>query len=258
MPMLVRRRLLVKAGPFLSRTSRSTSAAVPLDSAPATRQQISTKGKYFAQAQHLFAVSSRYVSSLQYTEIGNHRARKESNSVFDACPHTRSGHREKGQMRKSLWSIPVLLLIAAIGAPPARADTYNPSFTCTGICVSLPTAPAVSFPAPTTITETWDTIVIPITLPAVDTPGDTYIWDNVFVSPTIIETDFIDVTQNFTDAVVFTITQTPNLNVPGDRGTLIFTPIATPEPPVGSLMLLGIGSVFVMRKRIGRRLPQAI
>ena len=155
-------------------------------------------------------------------------------------------------MRKSLWTIPLLLLFAAIGAPPAHADTYNPTFTCTGTCVSLPTAPAVSFPAPTTITETWDTIVIPITLPAADTPGDTYIWDNVFITPTIIETDFIDPTQNFTDAVVFTITQTPNLNVPGDRGILIFTPIATPEPPPGSLMLLGIGLVLLPRKRNSR------
>jgi hypothetical protein len=33
---------------------------------------------------------------------------------------------------------------------------------------------------------------------------------------------------------------------------------ATPEPDTSSLMLIGIGFVFVMRKRIGKGLPQAI
>jgi len=33
--------------------------------------------------------------------------------------------------------------------------------------------------------------------------------------------------------------------------------VATPEPSSVAFMLLGIGLVFVMRKRIGRRLPKA-
>jgi probable HAF family extracellular repeat protein len=35
------------------------------------------------------------------------------------------------------------------------------------------------------------------------------------------------------------------------------TPVATPEPATGALIPLGLGIVFLMRKRIGQRLPQA-
>jgi hypothetical protein len=40
-----------------------------------------------------------------------------------------------------------------------------------------------------------------------------------------------------------------------DSGTLTFTPQAAPEPSSVALLLLGVGLVFVMRKRIGLRLP---
>jgi hypothetical protein len=38
---------------------------------------------------------------------------------------------------------------------------------------------------------------------------------------------------------------------------LTFTPVTAPEPSSVTLMLAGVGLVLVMRKRIGRRLPQA-
>ena len=42
-----------------------------------------------------------------------------------------------------------------------------------------------------------------------------------------------------------------------ESGTLTFTPEAAPEPSSVALLLLGVGLVFVMRKRIGQRLPHA-
>jgi len=36
-----------------------------------------------------------------------------------------------------------------------------------------------------------------------------------------------------------------------------YTPVAMPEPSSAGLMLLGVGLVLLMRKRIGQRLPQA-
>jgi hypothetical protein len=43
-----------------------------------------------------------------------------------------------------------------------------------------------------------------------------------------------------------------------EQGTLFFRlRHCPPEPSSVALMLLGVGLVFVMRKRIGQRLPQA-
>jgi hypothetical protein len=46
-------------------------------------------------------------------------------------------------------------------------------------------------------------------------------------------------------------------SVQEDDGALAFAPVAAPEPSSVALMLLGVGLVFVMRKRIGQGLPQA-
>ena len=40
-------------------------------------------------------------------------------------------------------------------------------------------------------------------------------------------------------------------------GTYQLTAVASPEPSSVALVLLGVGLLFVMRKRIGQRLPQA-
>lgn len=40
-------------------------------------------------------------------------------------------------------------------------------------------------------------------------------------------------------------------------GTLSFAAVTAPEPSSVALMLLGVGLLFVMRKRIGQHLPQA-
>jgi hypothetical protein len=67
-------------------------------------------------------------------------------------------------MRKSLRSIPVLLLIGALGAPYAHADEYTATFTCSSAPCDTPTAPDVSFPSPTSINVTWDGVPFALTL----------------------------------------------------------------------------------------------
>ncbi len=173
-------------------------------------------------------------------------------------------------MGKSLWIIFAVLFVA-IEAPNAHADSlFTPTFTCTqaGGCTSLPTAPAVSFPAPTTITETWNGFVFLIPLPAPSSPTDVILWQNVWqninssCTTSCVGVASARIQDNFS-GIVETVTLT-NLPSPGilssvflDGGDLTFAPVAVPEPSSGALMLMGIGLVLVMRKRIAQGLPQA-
>jgi PEP-CTERM motif-containing protein len=149
-------------------------------------------------------------------------------------------------MRKSFWiTLPVLLV--AIGAPSAHADTYTPIFTttgCSGTC-ALPTALDVTFPTPTTIEITYlglsDLVSIPSGL-----PGDTYAW-NADIEKTI---DFF-----ITDGVTTTCDGVGPGHV--SCGTLTFAAVATPEPNSAGLLVAGIGLLLVMRRRIDQGLPQA-
>ncbi len=159
-------------------------------------------------------------------------------------------------MRKSLWIILTALLVA-IGTPSAHADSYTADFTCT-TCEFLPSAPDVSFPSPTTVQETWDGITLDIPLLTGDSPTDSYTWTDSFeVSTAFVGGEVSFVIDDLTTGDVESITEsyfgTPLI----DTGDLSFAAVATPEPSSVVLMLLGIGMLFVMRKRIGRGLPQA-
>jgi hypothetical protein len=160
-------------------------------------------------------------------------------------------------MRKSLWII-LVVLVVAVGAPIAHADSFTATFTCNAPCTSTPTAPTVSFPSPTTITETWAGFSASIPLAAGDLPTDTYTWSNQLLD--LIAGNFIDFTildANTGDHPDVTIS-TPFRLIPAvDSGTITFTTVAAPEPGTVGLMLLGIGSVFALRKRTGQGLSQA-
>jgi hypothetical protein len=67
----------------------------------------------------------------------------------------------------------------------------------------------------------------------------------------VLGTGYNETLQGSTAPAVFSL-------FPGDTGTFSLSPaVATPEPSSVALMLIGLGLVFVMRKRIGQGLPRA-
>jgi PEP-CTERM motif len=157
-------------------------------------------------------------------------------------------------MRKTLWIIPALLMFVAVVAPGVRADSVT--FTCTANCpagVSVPTALNVTFPSPALVIS-FDNQTLDLTLPSQDADTDSYSWftsNNFFI---ISDTNqAFDLGANVEDD--------SGGNDPGDAvvedmtGNLSFSnttpPVPGPEPGTAALMLVGIGLVLVMRKRIG-------
>jgi hypothetical protein len=165
-------------------------------------------------------------------------------------------------MRKSLW-IMLAVLLVAIAAPNAYADSETPTFTCTGTCLSTPTAPAVTFPSPT-LDITWNTLTgLDVALSSLDAPSDSYTWT---ITAQSFGFEGYNVTVDINDTSSGTTSFSnlfPVLSCPGcgllviDGGDLSFASTAAPEPSTIALMLLGVGLVFVMRRRMRQRLPQA-
>ena len=150
-------------------------------------------------------------------------------------------------MRKSLWII-LAISFLVLGAPDAHADSYTATFIG-GCCFVPPAASDVTFPAPTLTIHEQVTFVI--TLPAIDSPRDTYTWQvgiDGLPAPGPCETCEFEIFDNTTNerseedlGSNFThITVTAG-------GPLVFTP--TPEPSSIVLMLFGAGVLLVMRKR---------
>ena len=165
-------------------------------------------------------------------------------------------------MRKFLWAT-LTVLFVTIGAPGAHADTYAATFTCTGLCAFLPTAPEVSFPAPTTIDVTWDATLFPINLSSgplgIDQFSDAYTWAAIAGNPASPGEAFFAIQDLSTgDFVVGTASLTSPVPL-SDQGSLTFAPVATPEPSSVALMLVGIGFLLVVRLRLaeGQRAPEA-
>ena len=159
---------------------------------------------------------------------------------------------------KPIGAVLCLVFALCFAAPNAHADSFTPIFTCTGTCLApLPTAPAVTFTAGSsiTVTVTWDSNVFPLTwdsnvFPFLDNPNDdTFSWEgNVGdVFPGNIVFRINNVSKNLTVAHGNDCGScTPTFT---DMGVLTFTPVATPEPSSVALMLAGVGLVFAMRKR---------
>jgi PEP-CTERM motif len=138
-------------------------------------------------------------------------------------------------MRKSLWIIPIVLVLLAIAAPIAHADSFEPFFSttgCVGVC-ALPTASDVVFPAPTTMDVTFDAASAAVSIPSGDESTDAYVWYASAVG----------------SSLNFLLTDTVGPGIPdgcqgyAGCGTLGFAPVtiptSTPEP--GSLVLVGTG-----------------
>jgi hypothetical protein len=163
-------------------------------------------------------------------------------------------------MRKFLWAT-LIVLFVTINAPSAHADTYAATFTCAGTCAFLPTASDVSFPAPTTIDVTWDATLFPINLSSgslgVDQFNDVYTWQGIAGNPAFPGEAFFAIQDVSTgDFMVDTASLTGLVTLLPDQGSLTFSPVTTPEPSSVALMLIGVGLVFVMWKRINHGLAQ--
>jgi hypothetical protein len=162
-------------------------------------------------------------------------------------------------MRKSLWISTLILLFACLGAPAAHADTYTPTFSCTGTCTSVPSAPNVTFNSTTVITVTWDDVpFLPLGLPVSFAPTDEYTWQGLVATGAegyMAEFDIVDITKEEFAGLSQVIEG--NSPMTPDVGVLTFSAVSTPEPSLVGLMLLGIGIVLVMRKPFAKGLHQA-
>ena len=168
-------------------------------------------------------------------------------------------------MKKLLCLVPVVMLFAVIGTPNARADSYDATFTCSS-CFATPEIPSgVTFPTPTTFTITYGPITFSdFILSAPDAPTDTYEWSTAGFqccasndNPPINSQEFYitDETDGVTSTGTWEGTQLGNGN-----GSLTFSPAsaATPEPAPVFLMLLGVGLMFLMRKRFVFCAPRTV
>jgi len=175
-------------------------------------------------------------------------------------------------MRKSLWII-VAVLFVAIAAPNAHADSSTDgtiTFTvssggpiATGSFVFDDTTDTL-----TSYTVTWDGVLfnlqpllssVPVTLTELENSGT---WCGVASSATPPDGCFGPgemtlTTLSYLVANAGTGVYTINSAVAEGSYVVTATTVApTPEPSSVALMLAGIGLLLLMRKRIGRGLPQ--
>ena len=162
-------------------------------------------------------------------------------------------------MRKSLW-ITLAVLLVAIGAPLAHADSFTYTYTDTDDGISWTTA-AIS-------AVTMETTVPSADLTASSNSGITA---GCVTSSVVLDLQGSGGTATFFsgcnfsaigsgDGFALTDYSTPGTYVSPNfaHDTLVVTAaVAAPEPSSVALMLLGVGLVFVMRKRVGQGLPQA-
>lgn len=151
-------------------------------------------------------------------------------------------------MKKYLWII--VLLFVVIGTPNAYATSYTATFTCAGSCVGgTPTAPDVSFPSPTTITESWDGFTATFALSAPDLPSDMYLFFNdAFPDSATTFTytlQILDTTDGTPPDGVFATGQLGTSQSVGafDSGTLSFSAGSggTPEPATWIYAITAVG-----------------
>jgi hypothetical protein len=160
-------------------------------------------------------------------------------------------------MRKSFW-IMLAVLIAAIGVPTAHADSItNGTFNFTVTSGSPP--PTGSF--------VWDSTKSTWNLFNIDWDGLVFnfapLFPNLGALPTTgtwLGNANVTASENdFSIGQIDAINTTPLVPFALAEGTYSVTEtvVGAPEPSSVALMLLGVGLVFVMRKRIGQGLPQA-
>lgn len=179
------------------------------------------------------------------------------------------------KMKKLLFVLPALLVVAMVGAPNARADSYTVNFACNspgnGSCPfgAPPTSTDASFPGgnfDVTFVNGLTSVVFDVTLPSTFVPTDTYGW--MFSSGAVgggSVTDALEIVDDTVPLAEFFYVTGSTASLPvfcdqcEDGGSITFSPIAAsaPEPAPIILMLLGLGVVFLVGKRFSARLQQA-
>jgi hypothetical protein len=157
-------------------------------------------------------------------------------------------------MRKTLWIIFALLFLA-IEAPTAKADSYDAVFTCTTPCAFPPLALPVSGSDSGTFVDVFYLgffFPIAIDLDVIDPYTPPYTWfaesTTAFEPPD--RTVSFDISSGGNDWYVLYFAP---IDLPDntERGTLVFTPIETPEPRSLVLVFVGIGALLVLKNRLG-------
>lgn len=177
-----------------------------------------------------------------------------------------SNYGEGNMIRKFLWAVAAILMMG-FSVPGAHADSASAVFTCSGSCLIVPSATVTGGAGP----------IFGLNLEFTDILSDTPIAPLVLESfpsgittPTLFDWTFTDTSTTATFAItapgsmqpVITIAFSglslePQVSSLSETGTLLFTPpstssMVTPEPSSVALMLLGVGLVFVVRKRNSR------
>jgi hypothetical protein len=110
-----------------------------------------------------------------------------------------------------------------------------------------PTAPDVSFPSPTTITETWDGFALTFTLAAPDSPKDMYMFANVAgldsSSTYFYLFEIFDLTNGNISGLFAQDQSLPTAKI-ADFGTVSFTP----EPSTWIYAITGVGFLLLLIK----------
>jgi hypothetical protein len=168
-------------------------------------------------------------------------------------------------MRETLWIVSVLFLLLTIGAPNAHADSITDGTINFTVSSGSP-APTGSF--------SFDNTTNAFTSVDVEWDGGEFLFSPLFgmvVPPTATSGSWSaadpSVTFNQFGPAIFALfiglTTLSTFSGPAFTdpnaiadGTFTVTSCATSEPSSVALTLLGVGLVFVMRKRIGQRLPQ--
>ncbi len=160
-------------------------------------------------------------------------------------------------MRKSLW-IMLAVLLVAIATPAGHADgVYAITFSGAG----APTVVGSNLLDYNSTLKEFTTPSLEIKFDGLDitldnlnrgpvSPSDQISWDG----PEESSGNPFFITDDTTSTFIYAGTTPFDSGIAFHEGSVTLT--ATPEPSSYALMLLGAGLVFVLRKRIGQRLPQ--
>jgi hypothetical protein len=168
-------------------------------------------------------------------------------------------------MRKSFWIVLALLVVG--GAQVAHADSFTYAYTDTKFGFSWTTEAISAVTMPTTVPTADLTATSTSGLSAgctissvvLDSPGLGVVGvgrtDTFFNPPFPCGLGGIDSDDRFT----LTDYSTPGTYAGAPGNTLVVTAVATtPEPSSVALMLLGVGILFVTRKRMGHSRPSTV